>query len=302
VLAVLLGWAQSAFLIVAFETRSRLEMQRYAADLAGRAAAVLLLGSLAAALGGAPWVVIAVELVATLAVAVPMAATAVRRATLPWGFFLRSARAIGADLPWRSAFLMLAGTSVAFASITLDRWIGAHGLDAASFGHYSLAALALVVAQTGQALVNASVLPLLARRHATGLAHTARRITTLLSLTGIVGGLLAVWPLSWLLAQAVRMWFPVYAEVLPLLLPLLIAAALRMSDFWGSLAIVERREGRLLAAQGASTALVAGIYGLAVRGSPLSLDSLAWLAVALAASSHIASLVALRAANPRRGA
>lgn len=290
-LGVVHGLAQLAFLTLAFESRSRLEMMRYARDMAGRNTAIAVAGALVAGLGfGARGVMLA-EIAGTLVFCVVLGRTILARARVGPRWFLRALAVHRSRLPWRAALLMCAGTLVMFASSNVDRWIAAETLSRDAFGIYAFGWLALLAAQSVQGLLNSGLLPLLSRRRADSLEASAYRLTALVSTALLVGGLSAVLPTAWILTRIVEHWMPQYAEARSLWLPLLLAAVFRVSDFWSSLLLVLEREGRLLAVQ--STAVAAACVGylawLAVgTGGPTPV-SLAWLAVAAAVLSHASS-------------
>jgi O-antigen/teichoic acid export membrane protein len=291
-LAVLHGWSQALFLLVAYERRSRLQMMHYAAGMAGRSIAVLLAGAAVALLQGSASAVIGAETVLSMLLSAAAMRNVLRRASLPSAFASRLALRDFARLPWRASALLLAGTLVLFVSMHLDRWIAAEALDASEFGAYSLAWIALVAAQAVQALLNSGLLPLLAQRRALGRDDDALRITAALSAGVLVVGGVSLWPAIWICDLAIHRWMPSYAAALPLLTPLSVAALLRVADFWGSLAIVRGQEGRLARCQACALALTCAVGAwIMTSDTPPSLP-IAWLAVASAALSLIVSVVA----------
>jgi O-antigen/teichoic acid export membrane protein len=305
VLSLLHGWAQSAFLTATFESRSRLEMNRYARDTAVRSVLTALAGILAAAAGWGGTGILVSEFAVTLLSFAVVAARAVGRTQFGARLLALSVLRRGWRLPWRAALVMLAGIIVAFVSSNLDRWIAAEHLERTAFGQYAFAWLTLVAAQSAQALLNSGLLPLLARRRAQSLEASAFRLTRLLSLSLLVGGLVLAWPLTSALSLTVDHALPKYGDALDLVAPMLLAAVLRLSDFWSSLLIVLEREGTVLAGQVIAVAAAGAGFVLWMSGteSPLTARSLAWLAFATALMSYLASLAgvcAVAAARRRR--
>ena len=98
-------------------------------------------------------------------------------------------------------------------------------------------------------------------------------------------------PLVWLIALAIERLLPQYGGAVALLAPMMLAAVLRVSDFWTSLLIVIEREGLVLASQSAAIfiALAGYVAWLIVAGIGPTPLSLAWLAFATALLSHAAS-------------
>ncbi len=100
-----------------------------------------------------------------------------------------------------------------------------------------------------QALLNSSIFPLISRKVTRGINTYALRTTTLASVVllsiGLIGALLTI-----LLADVlIPIWYPKYIDALPLLAPLLLAAAFRLSDFWTSYLIIIHRQNILLKIQ-----------------------------------------------------
>lgn len=290
VLGIAHGWAQSIFLSASFESRSRLEMMRYARDTSVRSLAAALAGLGAGAAGGGASGILVAEIMLTLALFAGVAAAALTRAPSPAASILTAVSRRLWALPWRASMLLLAGAGIAFASANLDRWIGAAHLTRQSFGQYSFAWVALLAAQSGQALLNAGVLPLISRRRAEALEASAFRLTTLISLTLFVGGLALVGPLVWATALSISHFLPQFGDAVPLLVPMMLAAVARLSDFWSSLLIVLEREALMLAGQSAALIIAAAGYAawLLFNHAAPNAVSLAWLAFAAASLSHLA--------------
>ncbi|MCS6943850.1 MAG: hypothetical protein RMK97_00265, partial [Sutterellaceae bacterium] len=207
-LGLLHGWLQQLFMFAGFDNRSRLALMSYARDLFLRAFLCAAVGAAAAGAGLGASGVIVTEAVATAAVGAWMIGGVLRRANARWRWLPRLAvRRLNA-LPWRPSLVLLASSLVAFTSFNLDRWIAAQVLNREAFGQYAFAWIALIAAQSVQMLVNSGLLPLLARRAATGRSASAVRLTlrvsiALLAAAGIVGaagGVAAI--------HAVERWLP----------------------------------------------------------------------------------------------
>lgn len=292
-LGLLHGWLQQLFMYAAFDNRSRLALMEYARDLLLRALLCAGVGAAAAGAGFGAAGVIVGEAIATAVVGGWMVGEILRRATVRWCWLPRLAGRRLGRLPWRASLLLLAGSLAAFASFNLDRWIAAEVLSREAFGQYAFAWIALLAAQSVQMLVNSGLLPLQARRAASGHPASAIRLTLLASgamlavssVAGAIGGLLAVY--------SVERWLPNYAAAVSLLPVLIGAAVLRVSDFWSSLLVVQKRESELLAVQLGSVA-VSGL-GFAAwiwsTGEAPKGVSIGWLALATASLSSIGSAV-----------
>lgn len=299
------GWAQSIFLTTTYESRSRLQMMRYARDTTLRSIVVALAGSATGVAYGDAAAIIAAETACTLASFLIVAGAASRRARARGAWSLQAMVSHLRSLPWRAALVLLCGALVVFASANLDRWIAAESLARETFGQYSFAWIALLAAQSMQALLNSGLQPLLAHRRAVGKEGSAYRLTATVSLSLLIGGLVLCGPLAWLSASMIERWLPQYVGAIALLLPLFLAAVLRLSDFWTSLLVVVNREGLVLAAQLVAMAFAAALYAawLLATGSLPAPSSLGWFALATALLSHLASAAcAVACARPQRNA
>jgi O-antigen/teichoic acid export membrane protein len=290
-LGVFHGWVQLAFLTLASESRSRLDMMRYARDMAARNTAIAAAGAVFAGLGFGARGVIVAEVAGTLLFCVLVGRAVLARSRVGLRWLLRAMSLRQSRVPWRAALLMLAGALVMFVSFNVDRWIAAETLPRHAFGVYAFGWLALLAAQSVQGLLNSALLPMLSRRRAVSLEASAYRLTVLVSAALLVGGLSAVLPTAWALGRAVEHWLPQYAEARALWLPLLLAAVFRVSDFWSSLLLVIEREGLLLTAQSAAVAVACLGYAISLNAGMCGLTpvSLAWLAFAAAVLSHASS-------------
>lgn len=292
-LGVLHGWAHMLFFTLAYESRSRLDMWRYARQIAGRNALIALAGSGAGLAGLGADGVVSAEVLGTLFYFLRTGQTALRLASLSWFWFARAHRLRLRVLPWKPSLLVWAAGLVIFASINMDRWIAAETLGRDSYGAYAFAWISLVAAQSLQGLLNSGLMPLLSVQRARQREASARRITIVLSVGILVAGLVAVPPVTWAITFIVSNAMSQYAATESLWLPLLLAAVLRVSDFWSSLLLVQGREGRLLTVQ--TLAVVCGGIGYATylhaRGLTPEPASLAWLAFCVGAASHLASAI-----------
>jgi O-antigen/teichoic acid export membrane protein len=290
-LGLLHGWLQQLFMFAGLDNRSRLALTDYARDLQIRALLCAGAGTGSAALGSGAVGVIVAEAATTVMVSAWMVRGILQRARVRARCLPRMAVRRLARLPWRASLVLLAGSLVAFASFNLDRWLAAELLDRETFGQYAFAWIALLTAQSVQMFVNSGLLPLLARRAATGRAgdalHLTMRISAALLATACLVGAAAGVGATF----AVERWLPKYVAALPLLAPIIGAAVLRVSDLWSTLLIVEKRERELLAVQSISVAICLAGYAFWwwVNPEPAAPLALAWLACATAFMALVGS-------------
>jgi O-antigen/teichoic acid export membrane protein len=283
------AWAQLCFQIATTDARSRLEMTRYSADMALRAIVTTAAGVGAILLAWSAYAVVLSEALVTLASALWIGAgvigrTRIAAARLVWMASRRMKLAA-----WRASLVLMLGSLLGFLTSAADRWLAAFFLDLKQFGYYAFAWTSIAMAQTFQFLINASLFPLISRRYWSSSSREAFRLSAYLSL-GLAGlGALAAAALAPFVQLAIDHWFPQQIGAVVLVEPLLIAAVLRVADFWSSFLLVIRREGLLLNLQLATLAGAGAIYWVATlaRGQAPTAQNLAFLAVGLAAGNFL---------------
>lgn len=254
---ILHGFSQQIFLIATVESRSRGDALRYSWENVVRSIGVFLFGlALAAWTRSAIW-----ALAAETAVSILISWVLFRRSVA-----LTSLRVFGAyraairRLPrvdWMASVTLMTIAMVGFLTTNIDRWIAADRLGAHGFGIYSFAWIMLMVAQSAQAVINASLYPLLARTYASGGGRTAYRFCVQASLAVLVPGLVCAVPLCFALTWGIERWFHTYSSAANVFPFFFAVALLRMSDFWSSYLLIIGRELQLLA--GNVVVLFAGI-------------------------------------------
>ena len=289
------GWSQQVFILACADSRSRGEPLAFAQESLVRAVAILGAGAAVAVTTGAPaWSLLAEAVISALLAQVSLTSM-FRRVGMPAGLVYRLALRRLPRVQWRAPLALFVLGVVSFTIMNLDRWIAAQWLTPARFAQYAFAWTVLMVAQSAQLLVNASVFPLLARRYGRfGLGPTYRacaRVSWALLACGAVLGL----P-SWLLLEAgVGRWYPDYraaAELIPLFL---FVAVVRVSDYWSSFMIIAGFEARLLIANLSASVAAGLIWVLWVRASTepdLSLSEIGLLAALLTAINYLVTLAA----------
>lgn len=298
IVGVVHGLSQQLFLIATVESRSRGEPLRFARQNLERSVAVLAAGAWAAAgTGSAAWA-LSSEAAVSLAMAVWLLRSQLRVGPLKAASTLRIAVRRLPSVRWRTAAALLAVACVAFVLINVDRWVAAERLPATAFAQYAFAWTLLMVAQSLQAVINASLYPLLARRLASDGRARSYRIAAIASFGLLATGALLALPVWLLLDLAVARWFPAYDAARPLLPVFVAIAVLRLSDFWSSFLVICGREAHLL-----SISLAVGLAALAfwwvadARGSStLDAGDVAWLAMLLTGSNYLCVAVAARRA------
>lgn len=246
IVGVLHGLSQQVFLIATVESRSRGDALRYAWQNMTRAVLCLSLGVLVAVYSGSAEATLLTE--AVLSIVLSM--TVFRRALAAASIAVKDVYCLAIRrlhrVSWTSAFALAAVGTVSFALLNIDRWVAAVRLDVGAFAGYSFAWIVLMMAQSVQAVINASMYPVLARRFASEGTRGAFRACKALSLFMLIlGGICAI-PSWYVLDFGIRRWFPTYSSVIGLLPIFLAVAVLRVSDFWSSYLLIIGREAVLL--------------------------------------------------------
>ena len=303
-LGLLHGLSQQLFLIATVDSRSRSQPLLFARHNLERAVVVLGAAVFVTLTGGQAPAVLTIEALVSLL----MAAWLLRQQFHAVPMRLLSAvRLAWRRLPsmrWRSALALLLVASLGFLVINADRWLAAQWLTTAAFAQYAFAWTLLMVAQSVQVVINASLYPMLARRYASGGRAAAFRIGAGASLGLLAAGIAASLPLWALLDYAITHWFPAYADARTLLPIFLVVAVLRVSDFWSSFMVVAGREAWLLVLNLSSVILSTAFWWLMTQPSraTLSTEQVAMLALLLATSGYGAvALAAWRCARVPRG-
>jgi len=291
---VLHGLSQQVFLAVTLESRSRGQPLQFAQQNLGRAGVAIALGcGVGVALESATAVLLA-EAVASLLLTLKIFCGVLQRSRIKATVvFVLAARRMG-RIPWPSAIALMAVLFVSFAFLNADRWVAAQLLQPTAFALYAFAWTLLLVAQSLQAVINASFFPLLARRFASAGSSAAFELCARASFGLLLACAVVSWPAGWLLNAVVLNWFPVYAESTSTIDIFLWVAALRISDFWSSYFIILGKENRLLLVYLAVGMLVFVGWMYAVQpwaNEAITIDEIAWLSVALSVVGYIATFL-----------
>jgi len=284
------GLAHQVFLLATVDRRSRGETVGYAWQNLSRAVVALFLSVLAAQLTASALAVLWVDAAATLALAVRFFAQSVARAFAGSGGLVTIALRRLPRLPWRSALVLMTIGIVAFVQLNVDRWLAAGRLDVNGFAQYSFAWVVLSLAQSAQAVINASVYPALARRRAEHGDRTAFGACCRASVLMLALGIAAALLLSPLLQRSIDRWYPQYAHANALVPVFLAVGVLRVSDFWSSFLLIAGRERHLLLVNVSSliVALVGWLALVPSHGLPESeLLSVGWLAALVSSINYL---------------
>jgi O-antigen/teichoic acid export membrane protein len=289
------GLSQQLFLIATVESRSRGQPLRFSRQNLFRALIILVFGACVAYWTQSAVLTLIAEAVISLLIAHRILAGIYRAASVHAALMYKTAFRRLANVRWRSALALLLVSIVGFLLLSADRWVAAQSLASEQFAQYAFAWTVLMIAQSVQLMVSASVFPLLARRYAAVGKAAAYRLCLRVSCGLLLAGAALGLP-SWLILEAgIQYAFQDYRPALALV-PLFVAVAvLRISDFWTSFIIIVGFEGRLLALN-----ILAGAFGAAIwllwvqpwQGPALGLLEIGLLAALLSACSYMGTAVA----------
>jgi O-antigen/teichoic acid export membrane protein len=301
---VLHGLSQQVFLVATVESRSRGEPLRFATQNFVRASLALVASLAVAAWSQSVTAVLIVEAALSIAMARAALTGMWKRCRMTeWAAVVLAVRRLP-RVPWSAALAMLVVSAISFAQLNFDRWIAVETLPPTVFAQYAFAWTVLIIAQSAQAIVNASVYPTMARRFAADGSEPAFRLCLRTSTALLVGGVLLAAPAWMVLQWLVAVWYPAFEPALPAILIFLLVGVLRVSDFWTSFLLVCGLEKRLIVVNVAALAAVAGgwlWWTHSTAAGPTTIRAVAWLAVAMAVVSYLAlALTSWRAVSEAR--
>lgn len=281
------GVSQQLFMIATTESRSDNDPIRYSLQHLVRSTATVLLAVPAAVLLGSAEAVLIAETAVAVAAVLIILATVARRlnASAPRAAAL-GIRSFG-RVDWISMLSLLTYSIIAAISVQADRWISSVSLSPIDFAHYSFAWIIMIFALSAQALINASVYPMIARRFALAGASSAYRLAALASSATLVVCAILIVPSVLVANSVIGRFFPGYEDAATLV-PILAAAGIfRVSDFWSTFLIVAGRERSALLATVVSLTVTFALWYLAIEREQLRPVHLAYLALSIAAVTYV---------------
>ncbi len=273
VLSLMHGLSLQLFLVASVESRSRSETMRFANQNLSRAVVMLLTGSVVAALGGEAASVLAAEAVSSLTLFIIILRQQLKFISLSLSAATILAWRRLSFISWRAAMTLLGVSSISFFLFNADRWIAAEKLSTTAFGQYAFAWIVLIVAQSVQLVISASIFPLLARVFAINGLQSSFIMCAKVSLSTFFLGALLLLPLWLILNYSIEKWFVLYAASRSFLPIFLVVAVFRMSDFWSCYLVVIGRETQLLVLNLLSVTIAAFAWWLFVMPKEGALDA-----------------------------
>lgn len=299
-IGIIHGLSQQVFLIATVESRSRGLPLTFSLQTLVRAVIVLAVSIGVGVLLKSAGAVLMAEAIVSLLLTYKILKGVWQHARVGAVMVFRLAMRRMSRVRWSSAIVLLAVGSIGFLLMNIDRWAAVRLLQPKAFAYYAFAWMVLMVAQSMQAVINASVYPMLARRFASTGRVASFRIAAGASFGLLLACAITFWPTYWLLNAIVMLWFPAYAESRSILGLFMLVAALRLSDFWSSHLLIVGQERRLLLVNFATGAIVFAVwvylFTSGVNGA-VEIRVLAWLAVALAFTSYLVTAVTAWAAS-----
>jgi O-antigen/teichoic acid export membrane protein len=290
------GYFQQAFLILSAESKSRLDMVRYAAQNMVRSCIVVAAGTMAASIFRSADAILIAELASTgvivLAILYRQLAAARIRAGRLLPLMVAGLRRVRISVLFILSLLSL----VSSLSISVDRWIGAKVLDVAAFGEYSFALTAMLSALYLQSIINASAFSIFSVKFADAGARACFAIVAKFSFGLLGASLVASAIVHPLLVTVIGRFFSGYADTSRYLYLLLIAASFRVSEYFSSYLVISRNE-RMSLFSTVGSVLVAATVTLCLYASSVMRDLemlMAFFTAALAMSAFMCQLAVSR--------
>jgi O-antigen/teichoic acid export membrane protein len=300
IIALIHGLSQQLFLIATVDSRSRSKTLMYAQSYFYRAVVILIVGPIVYFTGGQAKYILLAEAITSLAFVIFLLKNTYRDIPLELGSAWLLAWRRFPNIKWRTAINLLFASTAGFLIINSDRWVAAVYLTQSSFAQYAFAWTLLMVAQSLQVVINASIYPILARNYADSDGAATFQIVKRLSLLLFIIGATSALPLWAILDYLILKWYPFYTDARKLLPMFLFISILRVSDFWSSYLLVVEREIVLLITMVLSAIFSSLCFWLYLESETvkLTISQVANLAVLLAASGYcIAMLAAWRHAR-----
>lgn len=287
-ISVIHGLSQQVFVVATIESRSLSQPVRYAVQNLVRAVLITVASAAVAAATRSPALVLAVE----AGISLVLAAAIFQRIAESHGLRMELLAAVAwrtlPKLNWNTALVFLGISLVASAVQYADRWFSASMLPAHQFAQYAFAAITILVAQSAQAMINASLYPALSQRYAlegeaVAFAASARASLALLGLAIVL-----CLPAYFIAQFAVSRFYAAYTPALVIMPVLLAVSCLRVSDFWSSFLMICGYERQLLGTQLVAGLLICALWFgyVAARGGAVALEDFAWLAFWLAGATY----------------
>lgn len=289
-IGLLHGLSQQLFLVATVESRSRGEALRFAHQNLLRAAVALALSAAAAQWTGSAGLALAIDAVVTIALSQGLFQKSLGRTRFGTTAVYQLAIRRLSLVNWSSALTMMLVMAIGFGLLNADRWLASDRLDPAGFANYSFAWIVLSIAQSAQAVINASVYPLLARRFAEYGREVAFGVCLRVSVSILAVGAVMAVPLYLAVDYGIHRWYPRYSDALALIPLFLAIAVLRASDFWTSFLLIAGLEARLLRLNLGAMAFSMLAWVALVRpwnAEPATLQQVSWLAALLTLSAYL---------------
>lgn len=287
------GYFQQGFLILSTESKSKLDMVRYAVQNMARSCVVVVAGIAAASTFRTAEAILIAELAATGAIVVVILQRQMAGAHLKAGRLVRLTSAGLRRNKISVLFVLSLLSLVASLSTSVDRWVGAKVLDVFAFGEYSFALTAMLSALYLQSIINASAFSIFSVKFADAGSRACFAMVAKFSF-GLLGlSLLASAVVHPVLIALIPQLFPDYGDISSYLHLLLIAASFRVSEYFSSYLVIARNERASLISTIASVLIAAAItFGLYAFALIKDLEVLmAHFTAALAVSAFVCQLI-----------
>lgn len=244
-LGILHGLSQQMFAIATVESRSRGDVLRYSLQNLSRSTIIFAAIAVVGFNTNSAVVILVVEATCSLI----LSAYVLRFVRTGADGLAQLVKLAIKQLPsirWSVALTLLGSSLYGILLSNGDRWVASGFLSLPEFALYAFGWIVLAIAQNTQAVINAAVFPLVARRFS--MFGRTRAFKACASISGGIAlfALSLSVPTYFFLKFAIESWYPAYIGVVSIIPIFLLIATLRLSDFWTTFLLICGLERKLI--------------------------------------------------------
>jgi O-antigen/teichoic acid export membrane protein len=245
-LGLLNGFAQQQFLVVTQNSRSYGRTFEFAIENLYRSISTITIVSLVALNYQSAELILLSESIITLLISTFIYLKSISlskvRPIRTWIITIKTLKKYNFTTPT----ILLVTSLIGFIISNGDRWIASSTQNKELFALYSFAGLILIIAQSAQAIINASLFPLLSKTHTIEGTFKTIKTTFIFSITTMILLSIAAIPGYLLIEFIINTWYQQYIKSLPIISLFIPIAILRTSDFWTSFLLITKKERKVL--------------------------------------------------------
>lgn len=290
-LGIIHGVCQQAFLIQTMESRSSGDPIRFALQNIVRSSGIMLFSIPILVKFDTAFSVLITECIVTSVLVIAIS----RQSNSRLGVGQRQAMYLAIKsfkyIDWRSVSTLLMLSLVVTFSISIDRWLASFVLSKVEFAQYSFASIIMTAAFAVQALVSASVFPMIATKFAVHGTLHAYKLSRLTSLGVLSVFFVATIPALFFANATINTFYPKYKAAIEIVPIFIFSAAFRVSDFWTSFLIISGKERTSLIINVIGVILGFGVWFSGFFGELASIKGLGMMVLSIAFFTYVVSFL-----------